>query len=335
VTTNVEDVLSWALAQKGKRYILGVEVQTSDANPAAFDCSELVQWACARAAVVPAMPDGTWIQHAYCAKQGTMISVEDGIDTRGALLFNHRNRDGTPTDNMANCPPTAHVALSLGDGTTIEAMGTKWGTLVGNANGRNWTHAARIPGLDYTPQLQEHRRTTPRQPPVQRGKPWMKLRATGPDVRELQERLIRFGADRLPRHVGNGHFSELTDIAVRLVQEHVRANFDPTMDVDGQCGPITWGWVSKLAENAPAGSRPVLELEAPDSPAVAELQAALVTIGIRRLPTLTPTGDFGTLTDLAVRLFQLHIRTTRDPTMDVDGICGPVTWDWLVRLTNA
>ena len=334
MTANVEDVLSWALAQKGKRYVFGVEVRTNEADPPAFDCSELVEWACARATVSPPMPDGTWIQHSHCVRHGTMIPIDEGIDTRGALLFNHRDGAGNPTSDMSVRPTTAHVALSLGDGTTIEAMGTDWGTRVGNANNRGWTHAALVPGLDYQPRVQEHRRTTARVPPAANGAPWMKLNSSGADVRELQERLVRFGADRLPRHSGNGHFSELTDIAVRLFQEHVRASFDPTMDVDGQCGPITWGWVAKLADHESARVQPSLELEVPDSVAVTDLQNALVAIGIRRLPELKPTGEFGTLTDLAVRLFQLHVKTTRDPTMDVDGICGPQTWTWLQRLTD-
>jgi hypothetical protein len=35
-----------------------------------------------------------------------------------------------------------------------------------------------------------------------------------------------------------------------------------------------------------------------------------------------------------VRLFQWHVKTNYDGTMDVDGICGPVTWAWLDKLTK-
>jgi peptidoglycan hydrolase-like protein with peptidoglycan-binding domain len=348
-----ESILRLALAQKGKPYVFGVEVALGDINPAAFDCSELVQWACKQAGVAPDMPDGTWFQQAHCKQRGTLVGVETGIDTRGALLFNHRDVAGNPVDDMALCPPTAHVAFSLGDGTTIEAMGTKWGICIGRATGRNWTHAARIPGADYSQGTPTVTTTATAStistvgpsagPPVSGGPPWMKVGSTGDDVRQLQQLLIDVGVDRIPKHEASGQFTDLTELAIRLVQEHVRSHYEPAMEVDGICGPITWGWVTFLADAKPGEAPPVggpptrsdvaaVRRGALGGDAVSTLQRALVAIGVRRIGELNPSGKFGTLTDIALRLFQWHVRSHHEPTMVVDGICGPVTWRWLTKL---
>ncbi|MCP5029973.1 MAG: C40 family peptidase, partial [Actinomycetia bacterium] len=140
--TPIEDVLLWALAQQGDRYVLGAEADRLDADPGVFDCSELVEWACSRAGVVPTVPDGSGNQLAHARQHGTLITVDGGLDTRGALLHRADNGDW------------GHVAISLGDGTTVEARGTKYGVGVWPTAGRRWTHASLIPGVDYTPRPQ-------------------------------------------------------------------------------------------------------------------------------------------------------------------------------------
>lgn len=121
----VGDFLQAALAQKGDRYRFGAETDLNDANPDTFDCSELVQWAAHQAGVNIA--DGSWNQKAACKP----LSVEEAMRTPGALLFK-----------------PGHVAISLGDGRTIEAMGTKWGVVVADARGR-FTSGGLIPGMQY------------------------------------------------------------------------------------------------------------------------------------------------------------------------------------------
>ena len=95
---NVETVVGLALAQQGDRYVGNAEADPANPNPSEWDCSELVQWACDRAGVTPAMPDGSWLQQRWCSSQGQIISVDQAIATRGALLFNHRDADGNPVD---------------------------------------------------------------------------------------------------------------------------------------------------------------------------------------------------------------------------------------------
>jgi cell wall-associated NlpC family hydrolase len=119
-----------ALAQAGDRYIFGAETNLNDPNPRAFDCSELVQWAAHQVGIT--IPDGTMNQLPHIQRAGKAISVEQALRTRGALLF----RPG-------------HVAISLGDGRTIEAKGSQYGVGIFSAHGRGWTTGGLIPGMKY------------------------------------------------------------------------------------------------------------------------------------------------------------------------------------------
>jgi hypothetical protein len=144
---NIEDVLLNAVAQAGDRYEFGAAVNFNNPDPEVFDCSGLVQWSCHQARVGPAMPRGSWIQATHCHTHNTEISVEDAIKTRGALLFRFDSDPFTASTR----PSKAHVAWSLGDGTTIEAASAKWGvgSFTADPRVREWTHAALIPGVDY------------------------------------------------------------------------------------------------------------------------------------------------------------------------------------------
>lgn len=117
--------VSVALAQAGDRYVYGAEAKATDPNPDAFDCSELVEWAAARVGVK--FPDGTDAQ----LKAVKRINVDQALRIRGALLFH-----------------PGHVAISLGDGRTIEAAGRKYGVRSMSA-GNRFTAAGLIPSLRY------------------------------------------------------------------------------------------------------------------------------------------------------------------------------------------
>lgn len=126
-TRTTQEFLWNALGQQGKAYVYGAETRISDPNPQAFDCSELVEWAARRAGV--SIPDGS-INQINAARP---MSVEEALRTPGALLF----RSGNPN----------HIAISLGDGRTIEARGRRYGVGIFSAEGRGWTRAGTIPGL--------------------------------------------------------------------------------------------------------------------------------------------------------------------------------------------
>jgi cell wall-associated NlpC family hydrolase len=131
--------LQSALAQAGDPYVWGSTASPTDPNPSAFDCSELVKWAAKRAGVD--VPDGSWLQYLHLKERGATIPVEQALRTPGALLFSF-SHEPTPGGSR---PAQAHVAISLGDGRTIEARGKQYG--VGSFDAANrFEYGAVIPG---------------------------------------------------------------------------------------------------------------------------------------------------------------------------------------------
>jgi cell wall-associated NlpC family hydrolase len=138
--SKLQTFLNSAVAQTGDKYVFGHEVKLNDPNPTVFDCSELVEWAAAQSGVK--MPDGSWLQYRELAKEGTTMSVEQALKTPGALLFSFSS------DPMSGGRPSAaHVAISLGNGKTIEAKGTQYGVGSWEANTKRFQYAGVIPEL--------------------------------------------------------------------------------------------------------------------------------------------------------------------------------------------
>jgi cell wall-associated NlpC family hydrolase len=139
-TSKSQTFLQNALAQAGDPYVWGASASPTDPNPKAFDCSELVKWAAKRAGVD--LPDGSWLQYLQLQQQGATIPVQQALQTPGALLFSF-SQEPTPGGGR---PAHAHVAISLGNGRTIEARGRSYG--VGSFDaGNRFQYAAVIPGL--------------------------------------------------------------------------------------------------------------------------------------------------------------------------------------------
>lgn len=128
VDGQVAQFVALALKQAGKRYVFGAYASPNNPNPTAFDCSELVQWCCERVGI-GGCPRTSAEQRSWVSQHHTSVSVASGIKTKGALLF-----------------ASGHVAISLGNGRTIEAMDAADGVRQGNTAGRNWIGAGRIPG---------------------------------------------------------------------------------------------------------------------------------------------------------------------------------------------
>lgn len=147
----VPQLMERLLSVDGASYIFGHEVNLDDTAPWAFDCSELIEWACHQIGVSPRMPDGSWYQARHTRNRGLMFpypsaaSIRAAVDIRGALLFRFV---GDPF--VGGRPRQAHVAVSQGDGLTIEARSATHGVGQFSALNRGWTHAGLIPGLDYT-----------------------------------------------------------------------------------------------------------------------------------------------------------------------------------------
>lgn len=136
----LERFLEVARAQAGDQYVFGAETKLDDADPDTFDCSELTQWAAHQAGVE--IPDGATAQYLHLKERGMLIPVEQAKTTPGALLFSF-DREPRPGDGRT---PGAHVAISLGDGRTIEAQGRRAGVGEFDAKQR-FEFAAVIPGI--------------------------------------------------------------------------------------------------------------------------------------------------------------------------------------------
>jgi cell wall-associated NlpC family hydrolase len=158
---SVQRFLDAALAQQGDRYVFNAHTNPDDPNPEAFDCSELVEWAAAQTGVQ--VSEASYTQYLDMKAAGTLISVEDAINTPGALLFKFPSepQPGQPRQNGS------HVAISLGDGRTMEAMSTNLGVRISEAKDR-FQYAALIPGMNYAappPTINDDPNAEPLPPP--------------------------------------------------------------------------------------------------------------------------------------------------------------------------
>lgn len=125
--------------QVGKRYVLGAEAAASNANPTAFDCSELTQWLYSRS--------GNTLTDLAAAQYDATVKVT-GSPKVGDLVF-LRN-------NPARYNGIGHVAVltarfSNGDWRVIEAKGSKYGVVRSSLS--IWKARAYFAGLRRYPKL--------------------------------------------------------------------------------------------------------------------------------------------------------------------------------------
>jgi cell wall-associated NlpC family hydrolase len=137
----VENFVSLALAQRGDSYRIGAGRNIKDSDPDVFDCSGLIIWSAGQLGIQMAGTARSIRDQCFNAGRGT--SVDIARKTRGALLFRTRSNISPGT--------TGHCAISLGDGRTIEAKGTKYGVVVDSVGSR-FEEGGFVPGMSYPSQ---------------------------------------------------------------------------------------------------------------------------------------------------------------------------------------
>jgi cell wall-associated NlpC family hydrolase len=138
-TGTFSSFLEKALSRKGAKYMFG-DGRSSNPKQAYFDCSGLVYWASSQSGYKP--PNG-WGDltavgmYDLISSSGTTMTVEEAMATKGALLF---------SDNPDTNKRVDHVAISLGDGTTMEAK-SKDANVGVFPKRSGWDYAGTLPGM--------------------------------------------------------------------------------------------------------------------------------------------------------------------------------------------
>lgn len=215
-TATADELLHVMSLQVGKPYVLGVRVDKTDPNPAAFDCAEAVSWAVYQVTgklygVSPNATDptkagsftGLWRADVASGRVRT-LPVDVGIRTPGAILLRY------PQPNSYG-----HIAVSTGDGHTYEAAGKTAGFIKGSALGRRWDTALAIPEIQLGAQ---------RELVVPPSRQVWRLGSTGDVVRRLQEALGL---------TPDGQYGPRTVAAVTAFQKN------RGLVPDGEAGPAT------------------------------------------------------------------------------------------------
>lgn len=112
-------------------------------DPTSFDRSELTRWAAHQAGIE--IPDTSAAQYLDLKAKGLLIPVDQAAHTPGALLFNFSSE---PTAGSAR-PDIAQIAISQGNGTTVEADDVQGVTSM--QVGSRFQYAAVLPGLQGVP----------------------------------------------------------------------------------------------------------------------------------------------------------------------------------------
>lgn len=211
----------------GETYVLGAVVPKN--NPrwrGPWDCAEFVSWlvyqasatlyGCHRNSGDPATADaytGYWGRDAR--KLGVRISVEEAARTPGAAVLR------LPAVNAIG-----HIAISDGNGGTVEAHSSRRGVVEDRLAGRRWDMGVLVPGLTYSGLRRTVVVAAPRTRIYRLKRPPMQ----GPVVREIQRALAAAGVD--PGRI-DGVFGPLTQAAVLAFQGK------KSLVVDGEVGPAT------------------------------------------------------------------------------------------------
>lgn len=141
----VGEFLRRALGQEGDRYVYGADPDPNDPDPDEFDCAELVQWSLEQLGAPN--PGGSTNEQQLWLRDPANGAIEVPVDLAreipGAVIYS------VSSSRAADGRFAGHVAISLGNGETIEARGRDYG--VGSWEmGDRFDTAFLLPGVDYT-----------------------------------------------------------------------------------------------------------------------------------------------------------------------------------------
>ncbi|WP_439588309.1 peptidoglycan-binding protein [Hydrogenophaga sp.] len=224
-----QDLLKLAHRHLNEAYVLGAFAPKDNPNwKGPWDCAEFVSWVmfqttglllgCTNNSDNPSRADaysGAWARDAAAANRP--VSIGQAKSTPGAVLV----RKPAPK-------AIGHVAISRGDGTTIEAHSARLGVTNQSIDGRRWDAAMLLPLIEYA-ELPE--------PAVWSPPAGIVLRLTFPPMHgalvvKLQRALKKRRFD--PGDI-DGVFGPHTEAAVRAFQLSER------LVPDGEAGKTTLG----------------------------------------------------------------------------------------------
>lgn len=222
-----EELVKVASRHVGERYVLGAFAPKDNPNwNGPWDCAEFASWVtfqttglllgCLNNSENPATADaysGAWARDAALADRRVSIGQAKGI--AGALLIRKPPPKGI-----------GHVAISMGDGNTVEAHSTKLGVTTRPVDGRRWDLAMLLPLIEYPDQLEDAIFKPPSGLVLRLTMPPMH----GPLVKKLQRALKERGIDP---GVIDGVFGPHTEAAVRAFQ------LESGLVADGEAGRVT------------------------------------------------------------------------------------------------
>lgn len=145
-----KDLIKIAKTRLGSKYILGIIAPKDDKNyRGPFDCAEFASWVvyqatgrlygCYKNDGNPKSADaysGFWGRDADI--MGTKISVERATQTVGSCVL-----------RLAGNGQIGHIVFSQGNGMTVEANSTKYGTIESKLAGRRWDTGILVPWINY------------------------------------------------------------------------------------------------------------------------------------------------------------------------------------------